>query len=298
MRRKETVTINTYVEPLLAHIPGGYSHDPQSVSSLFIGGEGSVSVAGDSLYITSNNTSYTFDLHALSVTQLASQIVQSGLTYFIGGVDGSMLSTAVTTTVLQGGMADLLDLPDGQSSAQLPATLVIPSNPLYYYVGMVARMLESLQRSAQAQAAQINLQAATTRLLDFWGASVGVPRYTGEPDALYAQRMTAIKFRPNVNNVAIEQIMATLGYTATVTDSTYGAFTVSVTLPSSPPSGFSYTLSQLQDVLDLTKAAGINGTILAQGTLADSTVSTDSLSYTLQTAAWTVGNVNVGQFSV
>lgn len=290
--------MNTYVQSLLAHIPGGYSHDPLTVPSLSIGGEGSASIVGDMLYITSNNAAYTFDLHGLSVAQLAAQIAKSGITYFIGGIDGSMLSTAITTKVLQGGMADMLTLPDGQSSSYLPTTLVLPSNPLYYYVGMTARMLESCKRSLEVQAAQINLQASTGRILDFWGASVGIPRYTGEPDSLYAQRMAAIKFSPNVNNVAIEQILASLGYKAVVLDSVYGAFTASVTIPISPPSGFGYTLTQLQEVLEMVKAAGIFASIFAQGNLADTTASTDSLAYTLQAAAWTVGNVNVGEFNV
>lgn len=273
--------MNSFITRLFAHIPGGVNVDMQTTPSLVLSGTGSVTLAGDILYAVSGSTGASIDLHGQTVQQIA-----------------SAFPSGITAVVQQSGMADLLSLPDDATNASVPVTLSIPTNPLWYVIGMMARMLESLRRSLQTQAAQIDLQAAATRLLDWWGASLGVGRYGGEPDTLYAQRMTALRARPVANNVALEQFLTSLGYGASVIDSAYGELTATLTVPSSAPSGYIYTLSQLQDMLDQAKAAGVLAIVFAQATLQDSTASTDSLSYTLNDAAWTVGNVNVGEFNV
>ncbi len=208
-----------------------------------------------------------------------------------------MLSTAVQPTVLQNGIAGLLSLPNGATSAYLPATLQIPSNPFYFIIGMMARMLESRRRSAQAQAAQVNPQAAIAAQLDWQGANLGLPRYQGEPDSLYSQRITAMRFRPVQNGIALENLLATLGYTAAITDAAYGSFDVNITIPTAPPQGFIYSLAQLQDVISKTKAAAVYALVEAHATLADSIIVTDSVSATLNATPPTWGTFVWGQFN-
>lgn len=256
--------MNEFVSRLFAHIPDGYSQDALLVPALSLGGSGSLSVVGDALYITTAGAAQTVDLHSQTVAQIAAQFPKS-----------------VTATVLQDGMAELLTVSQGASDTALPATLDLPSNPLWFIVGMMARMLESRKRSLQTQAAQINLQAATTRLLDWWGASVGVGRYTGEPDILYAQRIISLKFRPNVNNTALETFFSTLGYSTVLSDTAPGTFSVNVTLPTSAKNGFYYSTAQLADSLELLKAAGVIATVLLEGSAADTLVFSDSANSTV-----------------
>jgi hypothetical protein len=278
-------------------LPGGINKDAQPVPSLQILGTGHIAIEGEIFYLTVGNQTYTVDLHARSVAQLAQAIADTGVTYFVSTTDGSVLSTAAQPTVLQNGIAGLLSLPNGATSAYLPTTLQIPSNPLYFIIGMMARMLESRRRSAQSQAAQVNLQAAFAAQLDWWGANLGLSRYQGEPDTLYSQRITAMRFRPVQNGIALEDLLATLGYTATITDSAYGSFLVNITIPQSPPQGFIYSLAQLQDVIDRTKAGAVYANVEAQATLADSMAVTDSVSAILNAAPPTWGTSVWGQFN-
>ena len=271
--------MNPFIPKLLANIPGGYSPDAQLVPSLTISGTGYLAIVGTTLYLTTGTTSTQYDLYNLTVSQLAGQI-------------------GTSASVSLDGIVELLTLADGQTSATLPATLYLPSNQLYYLLGMQARILEGRLRSLNGQSAQLNLQAAVSRLLDWWGASLGLGRYQGEPDILYAQRLVGMRFRPTQNAYSIMRLFKDLGYAAQVTTTGPGAFSVQITVPKSPPSGFVYTLAQMGDILKQVKSAGYQGTVTVQASLADSVALTDSVTATLNSAAWTVGNVIIGQFTV
>ncbi|WP_304459093.1 hypothetical protein [Alicyclobacillus sendaiensis] len=273
--------MNAYFDRLMVHIPNGYTKAPNEVPALQLNGQGAVSIQGDHLYITSGSSSATIDLHGQSIENIVSQF-----------------PSGVTATVLQNNMAELLMIPEGQTWAQLPVTLNIPSNPLWYVIGWMARTLESRRRSLQAQVAQINLASAAGRLLNWWGASLGVTRLPGEPDPLYAQRIMGLRFQPNVNNYAMQQFFSSLGYETTVQDTGYGQASVQVNLPTSPPTWFVYSLEQLQTALQSVKAAGVIMTVVLNGQMQDTVQVTDSISSSLATYPWTVGNVTVGQFSV
>ena len=222
----------------------------------------------------------------------------NGVTYFVGSTDGAMAYTGAIPTTLLNGMCELLTLADGQTSATLPATLYLPTNQLYYLIGMEARNLQGRLDSLNAQAAQINLQAAVSRLLDWWGASLGLGRYQGEPDILYAQRLVGMRFRPTQNAYSIMRLFKTLGYSADVQTTGPGQFSVQITVPGSPPSGFVYTLAQMGDILKQVKSAGYQGTVVVQASLADSVAMTDSVSATLNSSTPTVGTSIIGQFTI
>ncbi|MCL6442475.1 MAG: hypothetical protein K6T83_03250 [Alicyclobacillus sp.] len=273
--------MNPYVNRLLAHIPGGYPLDPQLVPALEIAGTGSLTMTGETLYITLGDMSYNYDLYGTDLNSLASQI-----------------SSITDVTVLQNGIVELLDMRDGQTSAMLPATLYLPSNGIYFLLGMLARSREGRRRAANAAIAQINLQAAQGRFLDWWGASTGLPRYQGEPDVLYAQRIIGMRFRPTQNNYSIQRLFRTLGYQAVVTDTSPGNFSVQITVPSSPPNGFVYSLDQLADILSQVKSATYKATVTVQAGVTDTVTISDSVNATLNNATWIVGNVIVGQFTV
>lgn len=274
--------MNQYFDRFMVNIPSGYDKDAHETPALQLTGSGNVAMDGDILYVASGNEAATIDLHGESVASVVSQ-----------------LPSGITATKLTDGMAELLLLPYQSASGTLPLTMSLPTNNLWFIVGAMARSKESRRRSLINQVAQINAAAATGRLLDWWGATLGVERFAGEPDSLFAQRIMAMKFSPNVNNVALENLFQTLGYRTQVTDTGNGEFSVNVTLPSSPPSGFFYTTSQLQSAMNLAKAAGVIASVILQGILGDTITVSDSLSYTLGSASWTVGSsITAGEFTV
>lgn len=272
--------MNAYVQRLFAHIPPGYDLSTYEVPGLSVTGTGTLVIEGDTLYATSGSNAVSIDLHGSSVESIVNHLPD--------GMSGQ---------VLQNGISELLQFPEGQSIANVPVILTIPQNPIWFIVGMMARMLESRKRSRESQVAQLNLKSSTGRILDWWGASVGVERYEGEPDILYAQRISEFKFHPNVNNVAIEKVLATLGYSTSVTDTGPNQFSVQVELPTSPPQGFAYSTAQIQDAVNLLKAAGTIATIVLQGKLEDLMNISDNLSAVTNSSVWTWGNMVWGQFS-
>lgn len=272
--------MNPFISRLLVHIPSGYSPDPQLIPSFTINGTGSLSLTGETLYLTVGSNSYTFDLYNLSVSQLVAEI------------------NAVTpTTLFQDGIVELIDLMNGQTNLPLPATVCLPSNELYFLLGMEARILEGRLRSANTQVAQINLQAAQTRIINWWGASTGIPRYQGEPDVLYAQRITGMRFRPTQNNYSIQRLLKTLGYSASVTDTTPGQFIVRIQLPNSPPQGWTYSLAQIADIVNQVKSATYQASISVNAPLSDAIEISDSITSSTNPQAWTWGDFTWGQFT-
>ena len=258
--------MNIYFTRLLAHIPNGIPNDPQSIPSLTLSGTGNVSIQGDMMFVSTASQSVAIDLHGQTVQGVVNQ-----------------LPTGVTGTVLQNGMAELLIIPDMQGSSILPVTLQIASYPLWFIIGMMARMLESRKRSINTQVAQMNLQAATSILLDWWGATLGVERIQSEPDLFYAQRIIGLKLSPNVNNVALELFFEKLGYPSSIPDTSYGNFSVNITLPTASPSGFVYSLDNVQESLNLLKAAGTIAYVVLNSSLVDSVILSESLTGTLST---------------
>lgn len=272
--------MNGYFDRLFTHLPAGMDRDPQSIPSLQITGSGSVLILDDHLYASTATENVTIDLHGITVSSVVSQ-----------------LPSGMSGTVLQSGMAEMLALPDHVESIATPVTLTIPQNPLWFLVGMMARMLESRRRNMVNQVAQLNLQAATSKILDWWGAALGVERYQSEPDLLYAQRIQAIKFQPNVNGMALQTLFSKLGYQTQVTDTSPGEFSVTVNLPNAPPNGFYYSTTQVSDALGMVKAAGVIANVILQGILIDTVSVTDSVSVTVNPQAWTWGSFTWGQFT-
>lgn len=272
--------MNAFFDRLMVNVPGGYDKLPHDAPSLTLNGNGNIAIQGDRMYVSTTTENVTIDLHELTVSGIVNQ-----------------MPSGITATVSQDGMAELLLLPYQYTNATLPVTLTIPTNGLWYIVGAMARNLESRKRSLLNQVAQINLPNATTRILDWWGATLGVERLQGEPDILYAQRIQSLKFEPNVNNIAIENIFEKLGYQTSVVDTAYGEFQVNVNLPTSPPSGFYYTTSQLADTLAIIKAAGVQASIILQGQLKDTVQVSDSISSTLSNQQWTWDSFVWGEFS-
>jgi len=238
--------MNPFISRLVTNIPGGLPVPTDTFSALSLAGSGSVSLSGNTLYMTVGATSAAFDLYGLTVTQLADQInAQFGV---------------VATSAATVGLAELLTLPNQVASSPLPVSLSLPSDPTDAVLGMMGRLLEGNKRFANAEAAQVNLQAALTRCADWWGASVGIPRFQGEPDAMYMQRLVAMRFGPTQNNFAIQKLFATLGYKAAVYDVSPGTFNVQASRAGSS-TGYAYTTGQMLQILNRVKSAGYQATL-------------------------------------
>ncbi len=201
--------------------------------------------------------------------------------------------------LIQNGIVELITLENGQSSTSLPATLYLPSDNLYILIGMIARSKEGRRRSLNKQIAQMNLQASTGRILNWWGASCNLPRYYSEPDNLYSQRLTGMRSRRTQNKYSIERLLKTLGYSVTVTTNTPpGSFSVAIQIPTTPPNGFVYSLGQLADIIGKVKSATYQAIVTVSADLADNIITSDALSVTLNPKTWVVGEFTVGQFIV
>jgi len=274
--------MNAFFDRLMVHVPSGYDKQSHEIPALELSGTGNIAIQGDWMYVSTSTQNVTIDLHNQKISSIVNQI-----------------PSGITATVLQDGMAELLLLPYQYDSATLPVTVNIASNGLWYIVGSMARTLESRKRSLRNQVAQINLSSAIGKLLDWWGITFGIERLQGEPDVLYAQRITSLKFEPNVNNIAIENILEQLGYQASVTDTGYGSFSVTIILPKKPPNSFYYSASLLADAITMIKAAAVFMSVTLEGSLQDTIHITDTISSTLNQVAWKVGDsLTIGQFTV
>ena len=258
--------MNASIGRMLKYVPSGIPQAPDDVPALSISSGASLTLSDLTLYVSTGTEAATIDLHGQLVSQVSAQ-----------------LPSGITGTVLQDGPAELLLWPDGYGeppSGSSPATLMIAQAPIWQVLGVFSRTLESRRRYRRSSVQQINVRAAVGMWLDWWGASMGVPRHAGEPDSLYATRIVWTVLEPNVNNVAIEQLFAALGYGATITDTSPGNFTADFTFPSNPPSGFYYSQGQLADILDTVKAAGVVALVNFLAALEDSASLSDSIAAT------------------
>ena len=269
---------------MLRYVPTGIPQAPDDVPALSISSGASLTLSDLTLYVSTGTEAAMIDLHG----QLVSQVAAS-------------LPSGVTGAVLQDGPAELLLWPDGYGeppSGSSPATLTIAQAPLWQILGVFSRTLESRRRYRRSSVQQINVRAAVGMWLDWWGASLGVPKHAGEPDSLYATRIVGTTLQPNVNNVAIEQLFAALGYGATIADTSPGNFTADFTFPSNPPSGFYYSQAQLADILGTVKAAGVVALVNFLAALEDSFSISDSVTVSSPTGYFVLGTSKLGEANI
>lgn len=258
--------MNAAIQRMLAYVPAGIDQDPHDVPALSLSGTGTVSLSDETMYVTSGSAAAAIDLHAQKVSDLT-----------------KYLPSGVTWTVLKDGPAELLLWPTALGtipSGNLPATLNIATSPLWQILASFSRAVSTHRRNRQSNHQQINVRASVGMWLDWWGASLGTSRLTGEPDVLYAARIVGTTLAPNVNNRAIEVLLSSLGYPSSVTDSAPGQLSASISYPSSPPSGFIYSQNQLASIIGQVKAAGVIAAISFAQALSDSFSFSDTVSAT------------------
>lgn len=151
--------------------------------------------------------------------------------------------------------------------------------------------------SDQAQF-QITPLTSSANWLDSAGRFYGVLRQPGEPDELYSTRIIDFSIGQRVNNIAIQKILANLGYVATITDITpYPSFNAIITLPTVSPSGYVYSIASLADMINTLKAEGVTANVILQGTFIDLVHASEALSYSTNSKTWTWDNFVWGKFN-
>lgn len=273
--------MNARLQEILHSLPTGIGLDAQAAPSLTLTGTGLCILNDLTLYVTSTgqNTSAVIDLHGSTVSALIPQ-----------------LPDGVTGTVVQDGMAELLILDTRQ--AALPVTLGIATNPLWEWLGPISRALTTVSRGQAQVAGMLNPRAASGIWLDLWAGTLGVTRHAGEPDSLFLVRIAGQTLNPVVNNTAIENLLAALGYPNTVTDTTPYHFTVDVQFPTVTPQGFAYTQAQLAAIVGDVKALGVIALVNFLNELTETASATDSVAiHSTVLSANTWDNVEWGEFS-
>lgn len=187
---------------------------------------------------------------------------------------------------LQYGSLSALALLDGMYIT--PCNIAITTNPIRILAKTIDLQFKKFNDDANEALFQANTRTATGNWLDSLGSFYGVPRQAPEPDVLYSSRMFDCSLGENVNNIAIQQVFADLGYSATVVDTTpYPSFTVTVQMPMSTPNIPVMNSSYFTPLVDMLKAAGVNATIVLQYTLGDDGNGTDSINYVVETTGFT-----------
>lgn len=260
MSSKGGASLNAILQQMLTAIPTGVGLDADAVPSLTITGTGVVVLNDLTLYVTNtaNATTAVLDLHNSLVSALIPQ-----------------LPSGLTGTLAQDGMAELLTLATG--SQALPVTLPIATNPLWQALAPISRALTTVSRAQAQTAGMLNPRAASGIWLDVWAATLGVTRHAGEPDALFLLRMAGQTLNPVVNNVAIANLLGTLGYPSTVTNTAPYTFTADITYPTTSPAGFVYTQAQLAAIIGDIQALGVTAVINFLNALSESAGATDAL---------------------
>lgn len=228
--------------------------------ALSLAGAGTFVLNDLTLYVTGTNSA-VIDLHAQKVSQL-------------------QMPAGVTATMLQDGPAELL-LYTGQG--KVPDTLTIAMSPLWQLFASISRVFTGRRRTLQNAVNQINVRASVGMWLDFWGESLNTPRLTNEPDTLYVRRLVGTVLDPNVNNTAMEQLFLNLGYSGTVVDTSSKTFQVNLNFPTTAPTGFIYTQSQLAQIINQVKASGTIAVINFLQSIGDSMSLADLVSATSPT---------------
>ena len=250
--------MNSIIQRLLVHLPSGIDQNPMKTQSILISGSGSVYLDNLSLYVTGPSSSVNIDLNGIRISSIPAQ-----------------LPSGVTATVYNDGPAELLLYE--QQYGSLPVTLDVATSPLWYILAVFSRTLESTRRYLYSAVTQINARAAVGMWLDWWSASLGVQRVAGEPDYLFIKRIIGQTLTENVNNTAITELLASIGYANSVLTDSAGSMNINIQF--STAQSFNYTQQQLTSIINIVKSAGVIANVIFQTSLTDSGTWGDTPSY-------------------
>ncbi len=255
-------------------LPPWIPRDPAPVAALLVSGvpadsPGVATIRDRTLLVPGTGV---WDLTQYTLGSLATAWTAQGWTVTVApGVPAALAAAALVDT----GWGVESPTP-GQDLRTYP-TLGIAGRVVWQVLQPVAQAWDRLT----AQLQNFWLGAWEGPWLDDLGTYLGVLRIGGEPDSLYQTRLFGLVFTGGPNAIAMEQLLAALGYVAVVTTTGPGTFTVRVQWPTNPPAGFVYTEAELAALFPPLQLAGTVATIIFATQLSD----TMSLADTLTTAS-------------
>lgn len=223
-----------------------FSQDPEGYDAIQITSACYAVVTDNVLTIYETNQETTYPLGNYTLSSLVTALTNNGIT--------ASLSPSAVGTVSANALLD--------AEGVAPITLQSFSSDNFLLFKPQAAMVENAQSAIAESITIYNIRSATGEWLNYWGWFLQVPRYENEPDSLYAERIIGLRFGHNVNNIALENFFAKMGYDTNIVDTGPGQFQALILNPLSPPSGFVYSLAQIEETLQVIKAAGIQASII------------------------------------
>lgn len=200
----------------------------------------------------------TWDLRAYRLTALAASIAAQGW----GAVLAEGLADLRATALADTGWG--VDSPTVVQNLTTHPTLGIATSVLWQALRPMAAQWDAWQDLL----ADVGNGIWAGPWLDNLGTILQVPRIGGEPDVQYQARVIGTAFTASSNGVAIDQLLAALGYAAATHTTGPGLFTTTVQWPTSPPAGFVYSQADLAAMVGLLQAVGTLATIIFASGLA------------------------------
>lgn len=268
------------IRELFSNLHPEINKDPQQEPALVISGlDAMVIIQNDTLQLT-GPSSALYNLRSYTLGSLTEEINNQ-----IG----------FTATCLQPAWYSAVVLLEGTYTESISIPMF--TSFLWQIFKPVALALVDALGAENRALLEMVLNTSDGAWLDAFGELLGVYRQDGEPDQLYAIRIFDFSVAPRVNNMAIQQSLMDLGYDATVIDREPAHFEVNVILPNSPPNGFYYSSTQIDNLVGLLKAAGTTAVVIISGSLNDGIVTADSISAVTTNKTWMWGNFVWGQFT-
>lgn len=251
---------NHYALNIVETEPGVFQDTYTRVLGTGTYGRTAISVSGLNFSIR-GDTSYNIDISTITINQLADQInALPGFTATVNLPDcGFLLARGLIET----------NKPQDISEDHC---FYYPTSLLYQEMQVYGWALQGQSDQAKSAERQLYLNTAEEDWLDFWGNFFGIPRYNGETDTKYAQRITYQIVRATQNNIALSIIVKeTLGVDADFPDAVPnidqlaeedipkapGRFLLSMGLDNSLTSDEAQALiNQVQDIVRKYKASG------------------------------------------
>lgn len=245
---------------LLNNLHPSINKDPQASPAFIVTGSGTIVIDKDVLQLI-GASSAQFSLRSYTLGSLMAAINN------VSGFSAQCLvPSSLGASILMSG------------TYNLPYTIPIFNSFLWQLLKPVAlALVDALGAESQALFEMIQ-NTADGSWLDEFGELFGVVRESGEPDSLYSTRVFNLSVGSRVNNIAIQKTLRDVQYESDVVDSGSAAFTISIQIPTYSPQGFIYSTAQLRDVVDQIRPAGVDYTILSQGTLSDAATISESIS--------------------
>lgn len=249
------------IERYLKNLHPAINKDPQAENSLYITSTGyHTLVIKDGVLVVSDVGSY--DLASNTLSSLASIL--------------DALPT-INCSVVQFPQLSALTLIEGKF--ETPVMLQSFTSVLWQISMTLAKQFEAIDKNTTQAQFQITPDTASGAWLRNIGEFYGVINQPNEPDILYSTRITDFSIGHRVNNIAIQKVLANLGYASTVVDDGPKSFSVNVHLPQVPPSGYVYSLTVLSDMVHKLKTAGITVTIILHGAMSDTLKVRDAVAH-------------------